>query len=60
MKTASKYKVNLEVLPDLEHLARRSVGLFVSDAQKAIADKGSFFVAISGGKTPTGTKSRSP
>ena len=53
MKAASKYKVNLEVLPDLEHLARRSVGLFVSDAQKAIADKGSFFVAISGGKTPT-------
>ncbi|MHC4292972.1 MAG: 6-phosphogluconolactonase [Planctomycetota bacterium] len=53
MKAASEYKVNLEVLPDLERLARRSVGLFVSDARKAIEDKGAFFVAISGGRTPT-------
>ncbi|MHC4759011.1 MAG: 6-phosphogluconolactonase [Planctomycetota bacterium] len=53
MKAASENKANIEVLPDLEHLARRSLGLFISDARKAIADKGVFFVAISGGKTPT-------
>ena len=34
MKAPSENKVNIEVLPDLERLARRSVGLFVSDAQK--------------------------
>jgi 6-phosphogluconolactonase len=53
MKAASEYKINLEVLPDLEHLARRSLGLFISDARIAISDKGAFYVAISGGKTPT-------
>jgi len=52
MKAASKYKANLEVLEDYEHLARRSLGLFISDARDAIADKGVFYVAISGGRTP--------
>ena len=52
MKTAAKYKPNLEIVSDSESLAHRSIELFVADAQKAIKARGAFYVAISGGHTP--------
>jgi len=52
MGTATGYKPNVEIVSDPEGLARRSVELFVADAQKAIRAKGVFYVAISGGRTP--------
>ena len=52
MKTAAKYKPNMKITSDPESLARKSVELFIADAQKAIDAKGSFRVAVSGGHTP--------
>ena len=52
MKTTAQYKPNIEVVSDPEDLARKSIGLFVADAQKAIKAKDTFYVAISGGNTP--------
>ncbi len=52
MKTAAKYKPNVEIVSGPESLAQRSVELFIADAQKAIEAKNTFYVAISGGHTP--------
>ena len=52
MATAIGYKPNVEVVSDPEGLARRSVELFIADAQKAIRERGVFCVAVSGGHTP--------
>jgi len=52
METVAKFKPDVEVLSDVEMLARRCVGLFVADAQKTIAQKEVFYLAISGGNTP--------
>jgi len=52
MKTAAKYKPNMKITSDPESLARKSVELFIADAQKAIDVRGSFRVAVSGGHTP--------
>lgn len=52
METTAKYKPNVEIAPDPETLAQRSVELFVAEAQKAIKTKDTFYVAISGGNTP--------
>jgi len=52
MDTATKYKPNIEIVTDAEGLARRSVEIFIADAQKAIKAKNRFYVAISGGHTP--------
>jgi 6-phosphogluconolactonase len=52
MKTTTQYKPNIEIVSDPEDLARRSIGIFVAGAQKAIKAKGTFYVAISGGNTP--------
>ncbi|MHC4334745.1 MAG: 6-phosphogluconolactonase [Planctomycetota bacterium] len=52
MKTIADYKPNVEVVSDAETLARRTIELFVTDAQKALASNGRFYVAISGGNTP--------
>ena len=53
MKTTIKYKPKVEISCDSENLAQRSVELFVAEAQKAIKAKDVFYVAISGGQTPT-------
>lgn len=45
-------KPKIEIVPDAQDLARRSLELFIDSARKAIAAKGSFRVAISGGQTP--------
>ncbi len=52
METTINYKPNVEVVSDAEGLARRSVELFIGDAEKAIKAKGVFYVAVSGGHTP--------
>ena len=45
-------KPKIEIVPDAQNLARRSLELFLESAQKAISAKDSFRVAISGGNTP--------
>jgi len=45
-------KPNVEVANDAESLAHRSVDFFIEQANKAVAQKGVFHVAISGGHTP--------
>lgn len=52
MKTTAKYKPNIEVVSDPVGIARRSIEIFTSDAQKAIKEKNVFYLAISGGHTP--------
>jgi 6-phosphogluconolactonase len=52
METMAKYKPNLEITPDTESLAHRSVEFFMSDARKVLSSKDIFCVAISGGHTP--------
>ncbi len=52
MEMTAKDKLNIEIASDAEDLARRSVQLFVSAAQEAIAARGLFYTAISGGHTP--------
>ena len=52
MKTTAQFKPNIEVVSDPEDLAQRSIGIFLADAQKAINEKGVFYLAISGGNTP--------
>jgi len=52
MTTAANHKANIEIVPDGEYLAQRSLELFISTAEEAVKKKGVFFVAISGGKTP--------
>ncbi len=52
METIAKYKPKLEIVSDAEALARRSVDVFVTDAEKAIEARDVFCVAISGGHTP--------
>jgi 6-phosphogluconolactonase len=44
--------VQLEILPDAESLAHRAAELFASGAQEAVAARGAFTVALSGGETP--------
>jgi len=52
MEAATHYEPNLEIASDPEHLAQRSVELFIADAQNAIKAKDVFYVALSGGNTP--------
>jgi 6-phosphogluconolactonase len=52
METMAKYKPNVEVSANAESLAHRSVNFFIAEAKKAVAAKGCFYVAISGGHTP--------
>jgi 6-phosphogluconolactonase len=52
MEMIAKYRPNVEIAPDPEHLACRTVGLFVSAAQGAVESRGAFHTAISGGHTP--------
>ncbi len=52
METMANYKPNVEVATDVESLAHRSVDFFIDQANKAIAQKGVFHIAISGGHTP--------
>jgi 6-phosphogluconolactonase len=44
--------VNVEVFADIAFLGRQAREIFVAGAREAIAERGKFFVAISGGKSP--------
>ncbi len=45
----------IRVYPDLESLSQAAAGLFVQQAMKAVAARGRFSVALSGGSTPRRT-----
>jgi 6-phosphogluconolactonase len=49
---AIKYKPNIEVLSNPQTLAQKAVDIFVTEANKALAIKDSFYVALSGGSSP--------
>ena len=49
---------DLDVHPDADGLAAAAAGLFVSEARSAIAARGRFVVALSGGSTPLGAYRR--
>ncbi len=44
--------MNLEVLPDAEAVARAAAGLIAREARAAVAERGRFVLAVSGGRTP--------
>ena len=50
--TTTKYRAKIETLPNSESLAQKCVEIFISDANKAIQEKNSFYVALSGGSSP--------
>ena len=55
METTAKFQPHVEVASDVEDLARRSVQLFVKSAREALASRGRFCTALSGGLTPRRT-----
>ncbi len=52
MGTAAKYNTNIEITQDAESFAFRGVEMFIRNAERAIEQRGKFYVAISGGQTP--------
>jgi len=44
--------MTLEILPDADSLARRAVSVIAADARAAVAARGRFVMAVSGGKSP--------
>ena len=50
--TAIQYQPKVEILSNPDNLARRGVDIFISDANKNIEEKQSFYVALSGGHSP--------
>jgi 6-phosphogluconolactonase len=44
--------MNIEVFPDADAAAREAAKLIAKEAREAVADRGSFVMAVSGGKTP--------
>ena len=52
MKAVSNEKLRIINVDNSAHLADKALDIFVNHAKDAIADKGVFYVAISGGHTP--------
>lgn len=44
--------MKVEILPDGDSLARRAAGVIAADAREAVAARGKFVMAVSGGKSP--------
>jgi 6-phosphogluconolactonase len=44
--------MNVEILPDVDSLARRGAAIIAADARAAVAARGRFVMAVSGGKSP--------
>src|SRR5438552_12543890 len=44
--------VKMEVLPDPDSVARRAAALIANEARAAVAARGRFILAVSGGQTP--------
>ena len=55
MEITAKYQPNIEIASDPDDLAHRTVKLFVTAAREALAARGIFHVALSGGHTPKRT-----
>lgn len=53
METVNDTRINISRVESAEELAQHSLGVFVRDCKAAIAERGVFNVAISGGHTPT-------
>ncbi|MER3410378.1 MAG: 6-phosphogluconolactonase [Thermoleophilia bacterium] len=49
---AASPRRQLEVLPDAEAVARRAAAVIAEEARSAVARRGRFFLALSGGRTP--------
>lgn len=47
-----KYEPEIEVVPNPEVLAQKTVDIFITEVKKAVATKGAFYGALSGGHTP--------
>ena len=54
MKVVKNDKLEMIKAEGADEFAHKAVGMFIHDARSAIAAKGIFFVAISGGNTPRG------
>ena len=52
MEIMNNDKINIANVETSEQLAKKTLDIFVDSANKAIEQKGVFYVAISGGKTP--------
>ncbi|MDD5011005.1 MAG: 6-phosphogluconolactonase [Phycisphaerae bacterium] len=52
MKTLNSEKLKIIDVQDPQQLAQKALELFEESAHKAISEKGVFYMAISGGKTP--------
>lgn len=52
MRTVNAARINVRRVGNPEELAHTALEVFVRDGRKAIAEKGAFHVAISGGHTP--------
>jgi 6-phosphogluconolactonase len=44
--------MNVEILPDVDSLARRAAAVIAADARAAVSARGRFVMAVSGGKSP--------
>ena len=44
--------LEIEILPDAESVARRGAEIVAAAAAEAVADRGRFEFAVSGGRTP--------
>ncbi len=44
--------MNIEIFPDITSLSRRAAAVIAADARAAVAARGRFIMAVSGGKTP--------
>jgi len=44
--------MNIEICPDVEALSGRAAAIIASDARAAVAERGRFIMAVSGGKNP--------
>jgi 6-phosphogluconolactonase len=44
--------MNIEILPNIDSLAKRAAAVIAADARAAVAARGRFIMAVSGGKTP--------
>jgi len=44
--------MNVEILPDVDSLAKRAAAIIAADARAAVSARGCFVMAVSGGKSP--------
>src|SRR5262245_49499879 len=47
-----EFAMKVEVFPDADAVAREAAGIIAAEARSAIAERGRFVVAVSGGRTP--------